>query len=157
MLNNVLHFSMYWHMFIIDFSKNLKTAKKSNLTEPLREKVNFLHKVSTGSYLCLLLISAKTTKNPISVSEPPWQKANFLHKVLAGIYEYLSLISAKTTKQQKTQPLRASTTSNQISQQSFSKKVQCLPMISATSTKQQKSSMLGNFFHVNRLSSKNLD
>ena len=143
-------------MFIIDFSRNLKTTKKPNLLEPLQEKANVLHKVSTGSFLCLSLISAKTTKKP-DLSEPPRQKANFLHKVLAGIYEYLSLISAKTTKQQKTQPLRASTTSNQISQQSFSKKVQCLPMISATSTKQQKSSMLGNFFHVYRLSSKNLD
>ena len=97
----------------------------------------------------------KTTRKP-NLSEPPRQKANFLHKVLAGIYEYLSLISAKTTKQQKTQLLRASTTNNQISRQSFSKKVQCLPTISATSTKQQKSSMLGNFFHVYRLSPKNL-
>ena len=92
-------------MFIIDFSKNLKTTKKPNLSEPLREKANFLHKVSTGIYEYLSWFQQKpqNSKKP-NHSEPLWQKASFLHKVLAGNYEYLSLISAISTKQQKNHP-----------------------------------------------------
>ena len=58
-------------MFIIDLSKNLKTTKKPNLSEPPRQKANFLHKVLAGVYKYLSLISAKSTKqrkNPTTQS-----------------------------------------------------------------------------------------
>ena len=56
------NFQQKMYMFIIDFSKQRKTAKISNLSQPLWQTADFLHKASAEFCICLSLISAKTTK-----------------------------------------------------------------------------------------------